>query len=226
MSLDPSIRVEPVTARTGPRVRRGTAAGLLRSAAAELFAERGYHRTTTREIAEKAGVSPDLIYRYFGTKDNLFVEAVLNPLLDAVEEHHRLWVSEPRPDTRDPEDLIGRFTNGFSAFMKRNESIARAMIHVFADQAAEGELDGIRHRIAESIAPMVSTVDSYLSAHGLSHNDVGLKVRVTMVLIGAVVLFLPRTYATDAETPSHEALVNEITQFVLYGYRWGPRPPA
>lgn len=42
-------------------------------AAAELFAERGFHRTTTREIAEAADVAEGTLYNYFANKDDLLI---------------------------------------------------------------------------------------------------------------------------------------------------------
>ncbi|MFI6874011.1 TetR family transcriptional regulator [Streptomyces sp. NPDC050400] len=45
-------------------------------AATELFSERGYDRTTIREIGERAGVDAALIARYFGSKALLYVEVL------------------------------------------------------------------------------------------------------------------------------------------------------
>jgi AcrR family transcriptional regulator len=50
----------------------------LLAAAAELFGERGFDRTTTREIGERAGMDPALIARYFGSKTGLYL-ATLEP---------------------------------------------------------------------------------------------------------------------------------------------------
>ncbi|SEL88380.1 TetR/AcrR family transcriptional regulator [Streptacidiphilus jiangxiensis] len=46
---------------------------LLLTAATELFAERGFDRSTIREIGERAGVDPALIARYFGGKAQLYL---------------------------------------------------------------------------------------------------------------------------------------------------------
>lgn len=40
-------------------------------ASMQLFVERGFHNTSTRIIAEEAGVSEGLIFRYFRSKDSL-----------------------------------------------------------------------------------------------------------------------------------------------------------
>ena len=45
-------------------------------AAGELFAERGYERTTVREVGQRAGVDPALIARYFGSKAELYLAAL------------------------------------------------------------------------------------------------------------------------------------------------------
>ncbi|MDT8912144.1 TetR family transcriptional regulator [Amycolatopsis sp. PS_44_ISF1] len=48
-----------------------TKAALL-DAAEELFAERGFDRTTVRDIAKRAGANQALLFRYFGSKEALF----------------------------------------------------------------------------------------------------------------------------------------------------------
>ncbi|MZD07385.1 TetR family transcriptional regulator [Streptomyces sp. SID5785] len=59
---------EPAPRRSAARSREA-----LLHAATELFSERGYDRTTIREIGERAGVDPALIARYFGSKPQLYV---------------------------------------------------------------------------------------------------------------------------------------------------------
>lgn len=49
-------------------------------AARELFAARGYERTTIRAVAAAAHVDPALVHHYFGTKDDLLAAALTPPL--------------------------------------------------------------------------------------------------------------------------------------------------
>ncbi|KAB2486534.1 TetR/AcrR family transcriptional regulator [Priestia endophytica] len=42
----------------------------------EVFAEKGYYNTTTALIAEKAGISQPYVFRFFKTKEELFVAAL------------------------------------------------------------------------------------------------------------------------------------------------------
>ena len=47
------------------------------SAAPELFGQRGFEGTTTREIRASAGVDPALIARYFGSKADFYIAVVV-----------------------------------------------------------------------------------------------------------------------------------------------------
>jgi AcrR family transcriptional regulator len=56
-------------------------------AAREQFARTGdIGGTTTKMIAKRAGVSEAIIYRYWDSKEDLYIEAVVEPLRDIVEK--------------------------------------------------------------------------------------------------------------------------------------------
>jgi AcrR family transcriptional regulator len=82
-------------------------AGLI-AAAASLFAARGFNGTTTKAIANAAGVSEALLFKHFPTKRALYgailAETVtLDELMDAVED------SAKKRDDRRVFTLIARF---------------------------------------------------------------------------------------------------------------------
>lgn len=58
-----------------PRDASSTRAAIL-AAARTQFAGVGFDRTTVRAIAKAAGCDPVLVYRYFGNKNALFLEAI------------------------------------------------------------------------------------------------------------------------------------------------------
>jgi AcrR family transcriptional regulator len=79
---------------------RGHGREALLTAAVTLFAERGYARTTTRELADRAGVDASLIARYFGSKAGLYLAALQAEVGDG-----------PPPDLLEPDRmaaLLGR----------------------------------------------------------------------------------------------------------------------
>ncbi|MGX7828575.1 TetR family transcriptional regulator [Actinokineospora sp. 24-640] len=60
------------------RDAEATKMALLR-AAADLFTERGFDRTSVREVAAAAGVDQALVFRYFGTKEDLLAAVLAAP---------------------------------------------------------------------------------------------------------------------------------------------------
>ncbi len=204
--------------RRAPRVRRGSAPGLLREAARELFAEHGY-RVTTREIAERAGVSHDLIFRYFDSKERLFFESVGRPLLDAVDGLHRRWLDDPGLRSLDPKELARRFTSDFYCFLSDNQAIARAMVHLFTEGPTGGELDVLRSRIDDTLSAMLPAVDTVLSVDGIRRSSPALQLRIVLLFVGAIATFLPKTYPRDDDAPSRNAVIDELSQFIYNGLR-------
>ncbi|MFO7930386.1 MAG: TetR/AcrR family transcriptional regulator [Desulfosalsimonas sp.] len=61
---------------------------LIIKAAMQLFEEKSFHEIGMRDIALKAGVSAASIYRYFPSRDDLFVEALIQDI-NNIEERLR-----------------------------------------------------------------------------------------------------------------------------------------
>ena len=65
------------------RRRRGRSADEVRRSlllvGERLFAEQGYEATTQRQIHAAAGVSTSMLFRHFGSKAQLLVEAAIEP---------------------------------------------------------------------------------------------------------------------------------------------------
>lgn len=59
--------------------------------ATSLFAAKGFSGTTTRQIAEAAGISEAVIYRHFSNKDGLF-DAIINARCSDTQGNSRLLV--------------------------------------------------------------------------------------------------------------------------------------
>ncbi|MFD9737936.1 TetR/AcrR family transcriptional regulator [Umezawaea sp. NPDC059074] len=67
----------------------------VRDAAIELFAERGFHGTGIRDLAERAGLSSATLYHYMGTKEDLLVSIMTESLGRLVEAGERLTTADP-----------------------------------------------------------------------------------------------------------------------------------
>lgn len=58
--------------RVQPRVASTVRHEQILNVAAELFAQQGFQGTTTRQIAERAGISEAILFRHFPTKEDLY----------------------------------------------------------------------------------------------------------------------------------------------------------
>ena len=92
---------------TRPRGRRLTAEARKSSiltAARRAFTETGdMNGTTIKVIAEYGGISEGVIYRHFESKDQLFYEAVVEPLREAVDELVAAAEAVDRDESLTPE---------------------------------------------------------------------------------------------------------------------------
>ncbi|MFE0556640.1 TetR/AcrR family transcriptional regulator [Paenibacillus sp. NPDC058910] len=59
-------------------------------AAFQLFSRHGYQKVSVNEIAQQAGVSPATIYNYFGTKDQLYMEMIMDWTDKQLEVYERI----------------------------------------------------------------------------------------------------------------------------------------
>lgn len=58
------------------RSKKGNRKEDILEAGLEVFAEKGYYTTTTAHIAEKAGISQPYVFKFFKTKEELFIAAL------------------------------------------------------------------------------------------------------------------------------------------------------
>lgn len=109
-------------------------------AALHLFANNGFHGTTTAKIAKKAGVSEGTIYKYFGSKKELLV-ALLTPILTEIKDN---FFGELN-GYQDLDELISFIIRDRRAFVQDNFDFIKLILQeLLIDQQ---ELQGIYHDI-------------------------------------------------------------------------------
>jgi len=102
----------PVRARTRRVVRKHVPSDERRrqilAVAADLFGQRGYAGTTTKQIAAAVGTSETVLFRLFPTKETLYA-AILEQRVPVAEVER--WLQELRKiaDRRDDEALVTAF---------------------------------------------------------------------------------------------------------------------
>jgi AcrR family transcriptional regulator len=206
--------------RKGPRVRRGTAPQLLLEAARELFAERGPYATTTKQIAERAKVSEDLIFRYFASKNGLLKEAVFQPMLELVESITPQWVEAQKAPAGDEREQSRKYVGMLYDLVHGNRTIVMSMVQIMV--GGPGHLDDADvHKLSSSLyEPEAPGFDAYLKNKGLRRSDPELQLRIIMILIGSTAAFLAGTYPDHADAPDRDTVIEELVDFIHYGLKF------
>jgi AcrR family transcriptional regulator len=123
--------VGPAPARRPRRSAEQRRAQIL-AAARPLFAERGFHGTTTRDLAEAADVNDALLYRYFANK-----QEVLRALMD---EAVAVFESLPAPPPHAPLSLELLLTVAGENFVaKARENLDLLTILIAESRTLDGE---------------------------------------------------------------------------------------
>lgn len=92
-------------------------------AALKLFAERGYSGADTQDLANDLGVGKGTLYRYFPSKERLFLAAV-----DRVMRRLRASVDSSMAGIDDPLEQIARAVRAYLAFVAENPDFVELLI--------------------------------------------------------------------------------------------------
>jgi len=124
----------------------------LLAAAVQAFAEKGFHGTTTRDIASAAGMSPAALYVHHKSKEELLYliskdghEETLGLVRAAVEA------------SSDPTEALRQAFHDFALHHARGHTGARVVNYELAALSAEhlAEIRDIRHQIEEEMRMLV-----------------------------------------------------------------------
>jgi AcrR family transcriptional regulator len=212
----PSTR-EYQPAGTPPRATRrprGEPRQLLLDAARDLFSRQDYRSTTTREIAEAAGVIEPLLFRHFGSKAALFREALVMPFTAFVEDFGRTWHAVVPEETE--EDVLARHFVGrlYDVFVQ-NRGLVMTLLASEAlsdEDATDAGIADIRQALA--VLGQISVEGMQLRGVQSSRPDLAAYSTVAMI---AGMAALRSTYF-GTEPPPREAIIEELVQAILHGF--------
>jgi AcrR family transcriptional regulator len=206
-----------VSAQTSRRPR-GEPRRLLLDAARELFARRDYRSTTTREIAEAAGVSEYLLFRHFGSKAGLFREALVLPFTNFVDDFGKTWQAVV-PEETDEEELSQQFVGQLYDVLVEHRGLLLTL--VAADGLSDEEIDGAGIADIRRALTVLSQISAEgMQIRGMRSNQPDLPAHSTVAMIVGMVAM--RSTFFGAKPPSREAIVDELVQATLYGFLHRP----
>jgi len=193
---------------------RGEPRRLLLAAARDLFARQDYRSTTTREIAEAAGVTEHLLFRNFGSKAGLFREALVLPFTNFVDEFGRTWESVV-PEETDEEELTRRFVGHLYDLLVDHQGLLATLMASDALSEEEQADAGIAD-IRRALTVLSQIGAEGMRIRGMRSSEPDLPAYSTVAMIAGMAAL--RSTFFGAEQPSREAIVEELVQALLHGF--------
>ncbi len=187
------------TVPSRPRNAEASRQSLLR-AAQELFGQRGFEGTTTRDIGDRAGVDPALIARYYGSKADLYIAAV---------------VAEAQGDR--PGVAFESVEDMARALVTRTDSgglgpVTQALIRSDASDASDEIGEAARaHMARRFVDPMVAE----LSDRGVE--DPHLRAEITAAALLGINLARALGWFDEIRSVPREQLVHLVTELLDQG---------
>lgn len=176
--------------------------------AAKVFAEKGYHKATTKEIAQTAGVSEGTIYNYFDNKRELLLAMIE---LLALQSLKSIIVNQPPTDPKEFITMVLR--DRYQLAQERGYLVMPLLAEMFTDPE-------LRQEVYRKLAmPVAGIVEQYIQAQ----IDSGLfrpvnPVIVTRMFIGAIIInFAMKLANLDPryEEISSDALIEELASLFM-----------
>ena len=195
------------------RRTRGEPRRLLLAAARELFARQDYRSTTTREIAEHAGVAEHLLFRGFGSKAALFREALVAPFVDLVDAFSERWPTIPPGSSE--EEIAGQLHGALYDLFVENRGLVMTLLA--ADALTEEELAELGvHDLRRAVAVLGRLGSEGIDIKGLRAQNHELAARSTVAMIAGMAAFGSTMF--EGRPPSRDEIVEELTQMTLHGF--------
>lgn len=134
-----------------PSRAEATRARLLEAAVAA-FSEKGFHGTTTRDIAGAAGMSPAAVYVHHKSKEELLHVISRDGHQAALDV-----VREARATTDEPVEQLAAVARGFAMFHVEHHTVARVLNYELAALSEEhrAEVDELRTGIDRELRGLV-----------------------------------------------------------------------
>jgi TetR/AcrR family fatty acid metabolism transcriptional regulator len=179
-------------------------------AAAQVFAARGFHRTTVRDVAKAAGVADGTIYNYFENKT-----ALLLGILDRLNENERRAIDLAQAQATDLRAFTHRyFQNHLLVFANENQELLRV---VLSEVLVNAEL---RERyIQQIVAPTFVGVMQQLAPLAEQGRLRTENLQLTLQLMSSMLLgvLMARMFDEQSAQSTWEQLPDVLTDLFFEG---------
>ena len=143
-----------------PRLPAAERRAQLLETAAELFAEHGYARATTSQLAKAAGVTEPIIYRHFGSKRDLFIALVRRTSEETIE----FW-EQRLAEAASPADRLSMLVDGNPMVHPRFHNAYRVILQAITEVGDDGIAQALREHMDAVHTFLAGEIESAQKAH-------------------------------------------------------------
>ncbi len=179
-------------------------------AAARLFAERGFHRTTTKDIALAAEVSEGTLYNYFDNKNDL-----LFSILERLGEYELPTNWKDEALATGAREFMAQMLGLRRSFVEQNAVMLQAILSEILANA------GLRQRYnAQMIAPTVAALEQDFEARaqlGQLISDLDAPATARLIISLYLGLFILQVLGDPLVKGEWDRLVDSFIHMVFDG---------
>ncbi|SEM84026.1 TetR/AcrR family transcriptional regulator [Lihuaxuella thermophila] len=155
-------------------------------AALELFAEKGYDGTTTQSIAQKAKVSEKTLFKYYGSKQELFRQTVYPAMLQALQPMLLERIDGILSKENDYHDILHAIFKDRVEFAKENTDVIKL---VSQELLLSPEFREVMSKfVKQSVLPRISQVFQTMSKAEHSSMPLSSLIRIILSLLAGYVI--------------------------------------
>jgi AcrR family transcriptional regulator len=193
---------------------RGQGKRLLLAAARELFGQRGYAGASTRDIAQRAGITEPMLYRHFGSKANLFQQATVIPFVEFMDRYMDEYRGRPHGDLSAGEEGRRFFGGLFTALRDQRALLAALMSADISDPDLQGVDDQVCQAFGRVLRLFEEVVSSEAEVRGFTDFDLAASVRVMVGMALSLALHDRWLHVDDA---GFERMLDAMTTIAVRG---------
>lgn len=204
--------------RTNSRRSTTEVRALIRDAARQEFAERGYADTTMRSIASTARVSTSVVYRHFSSKEELSRETLMAPFLAFLTDFARAARDQRSGQVWNDDLLTQEFVRDLHTAITKHKTAMFQLVSL-GESSDSDMIAEVKSAIGAMLAELRQVAEPEAQLRGWADPTlVEITNRLVIAMITGVVLLGP--WLTD-DTFTEQVLLQKSADLTLYGVRLG-----
>ena len=193
---------------------------LLLHSAQELFAEKGYAATSTKEIAARAQVTEAMVFRHFGSKAGLFREVAFAQFSQFMDAFVADWENRPH-GVRDPVDEARDFLRGIYEVLQANREMVNAFVAADSGNGPLASDEGPGPWLAAILKRFEPIALREAQDRGWRRYDPTVMTRILFGM-GLSAALLDLQPGGSTAWPSVDEVIDEMARLIIYGVEREP----